>query len=254
MIKNKNQILVSVVLSIRNNAIFLEESIKSILDQNYKNIEIIAIDDNSIDNSYSLLKKIKIKNKKVKIYKNVKNYGNAITLNRCIKKAKGDFLVFMDPKDIMLKNKIKKQVNFLLKNSKTVAVGTQCYFLNEKNKKTGKSSFPNHPLIIKKNPMHGISIFFEGLMINRLLIPKDLLYFISNSDFLYSNISYKLSKYGKINNINSFLFHHRRLNLNSKNFSNFLAFFKFWLLSKQGDLNVSFKTIFSTAFKYTFLS
>ena len=254
MIKNKNQILVSVVLSIRNNASFLETSISSIFKQSYKNLEIIAIDDNSIDNSYYILKKLKAKDKRLKIYKNVKNYGNAITLNRCIKKAKGNFLVFMDPKDIMLKTKIQKQVNFLLKNPKTVAIGAQCYFINEESKKIGMSAFPSHPLTIQKNPMHGISIFFEGLMINRFLIPKDLLYFTTNNDFLYSSIAYKLSLYGELNNLNSFLFHHRKLNPATHDLSNFLAFFKFWLISKQNDMNVSFKSIFSTAFKYTFLS
>lgn len=251
---NKNLKLVSVILPVRNNVSFLEDCLINITKQNYKNFEVIAIDDNSTDSSFSILQKYKAKDKRFKIFKNVKNYGLATTLNRCVNKSKGEFLLFADAKDIMTKSKIKKQIAFLLKNQTTVAVGTQCFFVDEENKKISKSSFPEKHLEISKNPLHGVSLFFEGIMINRNLIPKDLVYFNLNSNFLYSNIALKLTSYGELANINKLLFYHRKINKIKKRNSNILSFFPLWFLSHQNNLQLSLKSFFGAALRYTFLS
>ena len=69
-IPNSREQKVSVLVANYNNSIYLNRCIKSIQNQNYKNIEIIVVDDNSTDNSIAILKKIKkitvIKNEKKK--------------------------------------------------------------------------------------------------------------------------------------------------------------------------------------------
>ena len=67
-ILNSREQKVSVLVANYNNSIYLNRSIKSIQNQNYKNIEIIVVDDNSTDNSIEILKKIK----KITIIKNEK--------------------------------------------------------------------------------------------------------------------------------------------------------------------------------------
>src|SRR5205085_2405090 len=98
-------------------------------------------------------------------------------LNRALRRAKGKFIVFMDGRDTITKNKIQKQVDFLLRNPKAVGVGTQCMYLNESDKRIGKSNFPQYHRDISQKPLHGISVLFEGIMINKYRIPKDLLSF-----------------------------------------------------------------------------
>ncbi len=203
--------LISVILPVSNTASFLPTCLESLLTQNYKNIEIIAIDDNSADISFAIAKSYKKNDKRIKLFRNVKKYGLSITLNRCIRRAKGKFLVFMDPRDMVTKNKFQKQLQYLQKNPKTVAVGTQCIYLNEENKRIGKSNYPSLHEHISQSPLHGVSMLFEGVMINRYKIPKDLLYFpTTKHSFLYSDMAVKLIQFGEIINLPEFLHFHRK--------------------------------------------
>lgn len=211
---NRQQIdspLVSVILPVHNAQEYLSASLKSILNQSYTNLEIIAIDDFSSDHSYSILEEFARKDSRLIISRNVKRYNMAITLNRALKKVTGQFIAFMRAEDISHKDRFLKQTAFLKINKKVVAVGSQCYLLDRNGKRIGKTTFPVEKLSIYQKPIHGVSVQFEGLMINRLLIPKDLLYFHTNKHpFMYSDIIVKLLQYGEVNNLPIYLHMHRR--------------------------------------------
>lgn len=227
--------LVSILLPVHNCERFLEDSLKSLLSQSYRQIEIIAIDDFSSDNSLKILKSQARKYKKLRVYKNVKRYGIVMTLNRLLKRAKGDYIAFMDAKDISAKQRIKKQAEFLLNNQGVVAVGAQCRFINEKGKLIGKSDFPKENQFVYKSPLHGISMQFETVLINKTLLPKDVLKFTNSiNPFIYSNLFIKLLPYGKFANLNSYLHYHRK---NPEEYfrdlrGNIMSFIKLWFLSK----------------------
>lgn len=232
MIKNKP--LVSILLPIHNSEKFLAECLSSLLRQSYKNLEIIAIDDNSSDNSYKILRSFARKDKRVHSFRNVKRYGPQITLNRLLRRAKGSFIAFMDAEDVSLRDRIKKQLRFLEKHNDVVAVGTQCVFIEGKNKRIGKSNFPTYNQDIYQSPLHGVSMQFETLMINRNLLPKDVLKFNTKSKkFIYSDVFMKVLPYGKVVNLNDHLHYHR--NHPGTYFSdlrkNFISFIKLWIKS-----------------------
>lgn len=202
--------LVSILLPVHNCEHLLEDCLKSLVTQNYRQIEIIAIDDRSSDNSLKILKSYGKKYKKVRIYRNIKRYGIVMTLNRLLRRAKGDYIAFMSAKDVSAKSKIKKQIEFLLGNHGVVAVGSQCRFMNDKGGLIGKSDFPKENQFIYQSPLHGISMQFETILINKTLIPKDLLKFEENSDhFIYSDVLMKLLPYGKFANLQQYLHYHR---------------------------------------------
>lgn len=193
---------ISIVLPVYNNAQNLSECLKSLIDQSYENFEIIAIDDFSKDESYSLLKSFKKTDKRIRVYKNVKHYGRALTLNRAIKRSKGQFLVFMDPEDVCYKDKLRRQLGFLLDNPKVVAVGTQCSYINNSGKRLGKSNFPDEAHDIYNKPFHGISMQFQTVMINRFNLPKDMPYFPTHGHpFMYSDILVKILAFGELRNL-----------------------------------------------------
>ena len=123
----KNKPLISIILPVHNSSEHLRECVRSLLSQSYKNIEILAIDDDSKDGSYKILREFTRKDKRFKVKRNVKRYGIGITLNRLIKKAKGDFIAFMDAEDVSTKDRLKKQLLYLKSNPQVVAVGTQCF-------------------------------------------------------------------------------------------------------------------------------
>lgn len=239
--------LISVVLPVRNNQDFLQESLESLIAQNYKNIEIIAIDDFSTDNSLQILNTCKSKDNRIKIYQNVKKYGLATTLNRAIKRSKGKFIVFMDPLDTVTANKIFKQFEFLKKNPKVTAVGTQCIYLNSEGKRIGKSSFPENNEQILKSPLHGIAVLMEGVMINRYKIPKDLLYFPTKRHLLlYTDLALRLMQYGELANIGEYLLFHRKKNNIKSLGKHFLSLSKLWFSSKlQTGISLPFRSLLS---------
>jgi glycosyltransferase involved in cell wall biosynthesis len=249
----KEQPLITVILPVHNAASQLEECLFSIFNQSYKNLEIIAIDDKSSDKSYSILNTFKKKDKRIKVYKNVKRYGIGVTLNRIIKKAKGSFVAFMDTDDFSSPNRLKKQLNFLLNNPGVVAVGSQCTFIDEKGKKIGRSDFPSDNDLIYRNPLHGISMQFETVLINKTALPKDVLKFHTGSNpFIYSDILIKMASYGKLANLDQFLHYHRN---NPKIYlsdvkRNIISLVKLWIKSRAlYDYQTPFRAFFAPLIK-----
>lgn len=249
----KDKPLISVIFPVHNSASTIAEAVNSILNQTFKNVEIIAIDDFSRDKSYSILKKIKKNNKHLRLYRNVKRYGIGITLNRALKKAKGTYITFMDSDDISSPRRLKKQLNFLLENPDIVAVGSQVYFIDEKSKKIGKSDFPTENDLIYQNPLHGISMQFETVLINRTMLPKDILRFHTGSNpFVYSDLFMKIAPYGKYANLKEHLHYHRN---NPKTYlsdvkKNIVSLIKLWIKSKAlYDYDVPFRSFFSPVIK-----
>ncbi len=226
--------LISVIIPVHNSAKHLHASLKSIKTQSYRNLEILAIDDFSSDNSYKILREFAKKDKRFKVRRNVKRYGIGMTLNRLLARAKGTYIAFMDSEDISAKDRLKKQLLFLKENPNVAAVGAQCYFIGRSDKRIGKSKFPLENQEIYQSPLHGISMQFETVMINRALLPKDLLKFSPKGDpFIYSDIFLKLLPYGKFANLKNFLHYHR--NHPNEYFKdlrrNPLSFLKLWLKS-----------------------
>lgn len=249
----KEQPLISVLLPVHNAGETLADCVSSILTQSYKNLEIIVIDDRSSDKSYPILKTFKKKSKKLRLYRNVKRYGIGVTLNRMVKKARGSYIAFMDTSDISSPNRLKKQINFLLNNPDFVAVGSQVTFIDESGKKIGRSDFPTDHELIYKNPLHGISLQFETVLINKTLLPKDVLKFSTNANpFVYSDAFIKLGNYGKFANLKQFLHFHRnhpRIYLSDVR-RNIIALIKLWIKSRAlYDYNAPLRSFFSPLVK-----
>ena len=110
--KQKKLPLVSVILNCHNAAKFLKKSINSVINQSYKNWELIIFDNNSNDKTSLEVLKFK-KNKKIKYFKSKKIYNLYKARNLAIKKAKGSLITFIDADDWWLKNKLNVQVKFL---------------------------------------------------------------------------------------------------------------------------------------------
>lgn len=102
--------LVSVIVPIYNRELLISRCIDSILNQKYQNIEVIAIDDGSTDNSYSVIRDYAEKEKKVKCFSQ-HNSGVSATRNRGIKLAKGRWIIFVDCDDYINPNLISDLMN-----------------------------------------------------------------------------------------------------------------------------------------------
>ena len=110
-----DNILVSVIMPVFNCEKYVVKSIESALNQTYKNIELIIIDDCSLDNKYMMVDNYRLKDSRIKVYKNEMNLGVASTRNRAIDLSSGEYIAFLDGDDLWREDKIEKQLAYMIK-------------------------------------------------------------------------------------------------------------------------------------------
>lgn len=107
--------LVSVIMPSWNTAKYIGESIQSVIDQTYKNWELIIVDDCSTDNTEEVINTFN--DSRIRYFKNSNNLGAALTRNRALREAKGEWIAFLDSDDLWQPNKLKEQLGFMNKNN-----------------------------------------------------------------------------------------------------------------------------------------
>jgi glycosyltransferase involved in cell wall biosynthesis len=110
--------LISVIIPNYNNAIFLKNTISKILENTYKNIEVIVIDDKSTDNSLEIIENFK--NDKIKIYQNKENSGTYYSRNKGILLSKGGYILIVDGDDYIDKIYLENMINGLKNNGNNI--------------------------------------------------------------------------------------------------------------------------------------
>jgi len=105
--------LVSIITPLHNSEAFISDTIQSILNQTYTNWELLLIDDYSTDNTVTIVNRFLSKNKNIRLIKNKTNLGAAISRNKGIMEAKGDFIAFLDADDLWKVTKLEKQITFM---------------------------------------------------------------------------------------------------------------------------------------------
>lgn len=134
----RSQPLVSVVIPCYNHEQFVQDSIQSVIDQTYENIELIVIDDGSNDSSVVKIEEMLDSCKKRFVrfeFRYRANIGLSATLNEALEWCKGKYFSAIASDDQMLKAKIAKQIVFLEGNRDSVAVFGGIQLIDEKNDK-----------------------------------------------------------------------------------------------------------------------
>jgi glycosyltransferase involved in cell wall biosynthesis len=106
--------LVSVITTSYNREDYIAETIESVLSSTYTNLELIIADDCSKDKTVEIARSYEMKDKRVKVYVNEKNLGDYPNRNNAARYAKGEFLMFVDSDDNILKDGIEKCVNTMM--------------------------------------------------------------------------------------------------------------------------------------------
>ena len=174
--------LVSVIMGVYNNEYTVKNAIESILNQSYKNIELIITDDNSSDNSKSIIKNY-LNQKNIKLIENKENIGLTKSLNLMIEASKGKIIARQDADDISLEKRIEVQVGQINKLNLDFVSSRAKNIQTNKNIPNISYNLPYKFLIKYKNP------FIHGT----LVIKKDVLLQLGNYDerFKYAQ-DYKL--------------------------------------------------------------
>jgi glycosyltransferase involved in cell wall biosynthesis len=169
--------LVSVLMPVYNAGGFVKESIDSILKQTYSNFELIIINDGSTDSSEEII--LSIKDSRIRYVKNETNLGLIKTLNKGIDLCKGEFIARMDADDISLPDRLKKQLEFMEKNSEVGVCGSD-YIHFGKGKHISLTSHHEHDWIAGWM-LFNSSVVHPALMIRTSVIKNESPYF--NSEY-----------------------------------------------------------------------
>lgn len=178
---------VSVVIPTYNRGIELKNAVESVINNTYKDIEIIVVDDCSKDQTIL----DELKQQGIRIYKTEKNSGNpAIPRNIGIEKSSGEWICFLDDDDMFLPNKIKDQLREMKLNKSLFSCSDAIYsktinyydprkkydlyhtgmYVEEMKKILGSTIFPNK--LTKKEILDHNWIITSGVIIHRSLISK----------------------------------------------------------------------------------
>ena len=201
---------VSVIMSAYNSETTIRKSIESVLNQTYKNIELLVMDDGSTDNTYYELNKIN--DERLLIFRNKNNLGLTKSLNILIEKSSGVFIARQDADDYSHKNRILRQVQEFNKKNIDICV-TRAKTIQNNKKIPGLSFFLPYKVVLKyKNPfVHGTiminksSLLKVGKYDEKFYFAQDYkLYFdLAKANFKFKKIFSVLYYLNTLNNIST---------------------------------------------------
>lgn len=112
---------ISVIVAVYNTEKYLDRCIESLLNQTYKNMELVIVEDCSTDSSRKLLKKYK-ENKNIKVFYNRENRGLSYSRNYGLKKSTGDFIGYIDSDDYVEPDYYEKLMSSIKDNKSDIAI------------------------------------------------------------------------------------------------------------------------------------
>lgn len=127
--------LISIITPTYNCGKFIGETIETVLNQTYKNWEMIIVDDESKDNTEEVVSTYK--DPRIKYIRLTENSGAAIARTRAMQEAKGKYMAFLDSDDLWKSNKLEAQIKFMKKNNYNF-VCSSYEQIDEQGNKNGK--------------------------------------------------------------------------------------------------------------------
>ena len=162
--------LVSIIIPYYKKKSFFKKTINSVLNQTYKNFEVILIYDDNNRSELLFVKKVLKKVKNKKIITNKKNVGVGISRNHGIQRSKGKFISFLDADDIWDKNKLKKQIKFMKTNNLNFSYSNYS-IIDDKGVLLKKIKSPE--AIKFKNLLFSCDIALSSVIVNSSLLKSE---------------------------------------------------------------------------------
>lgn len=167
----KDQPSVSVLMPSYNSEKYLKSSVNSLLSSDLGDFELIIIDDNSSDNTVKVAESLAEKDFRIKVIKNPRNEGVAVSLNTGLDKMRGKYITRLDSDDTMLPSRLLKQF-LLLESGKYDFCATNINLIHENGNlfstKTYRKTFaPARFLAVFTNPVPNATIMYRADIINK---------------------------------------------------------------------------------------
>lgn len=174
MISNKP--LVSVIMATYNEKPnIIKSSIQSILDQSYSNFELLIFDDSTNVETKSAIDDMS-KDSRVCVYRESTRVGFVESLNKGLKKAQGDFIARMDGDDFALRERLEKEVSFLLTHKNIMVVGGQMDIMDEHNNIVSHRNYPERGIKLWLFSCYRNPLAHPTVMMRRKIVDRGYLY------------------------------------------------------------------------------
>lgn len=180
-----NTTKVTVLMPVYNGEDHLSEAIKSILNQTYKEFELLIINDGSTDKSEEIIKGFN--DERIKYVVNNKNIGLIKTLNKGLGLINSEYIARMDADDISLPTRLEKQIKFMDQNQDIAVSGTSILVFNNKGI-VRKEIVSSDPKVIRTR-----LLFYPALMHPTVIIRKRI---IDKGKFTYNEAHKSVEDFG----------------------------------------------------------
>ena len=165
---------VTVIMSVYNGAAHLRESVESILTQTYSGFEFVIVDDGSEDDSAEILRELARRDKRIVTIRNERNIGLTRSLNRALRRARGEYIARHDADDVAMPNRFEEQVSVLEHHPDYDVVGTD-YVVIGTDGKVVEQGIPSHyaddtrrAITRGRNPLCHSSVMLRKRVLDRL--------------------------------------------------------------------------------------
>lgn len=169
---------ISVIMAVYNGEDYLDQAIKSVLEQSYRHFEFIIIEDASTDSSAKTIKQYADGDERIQIIQNDKNLGLAASLNKGMSIAKGDYIARMDADDVALPQRLQVQCDFLKNHKDYVLCGSNAIIIDAENNTIRETKLANSDEEIRAmclflNPFVHPSVMMRTAPLEKMVLRYD---------------------------------------------------------------------------------
>lgn len=173
--------LVSIIMPNYNGGKYLSQTVESVLNQTYKNWELIFVDDCSTDNSLDIIRSYG--DQRIKILQNKGNSGAAVSRNYALREASGRWIAFLDSDDLWDKEKLSVHLKFMVEKDSKFSF-THYYVVDENGRQTAefcpKLDKYDYKTILKHCYIGCSTVIYDRNAVGTVFMPEDA---IKREDF-----------------------------------------------------------------------
>jgi glycosyltransferase involved in cell wall biosynthesis len=190
--------LVSVIMPVYNSEKYLKAAIESVLSQSYENIELIVVDNASVDSTREIV--LSYTDSRIRLVKNEINSGIVYSRNKGIELATGSFVATLDSDDIAMPDRLARQVDFLERHPEYGMCGTFYNLIDGQDKFLRKVVYPTGSRDIKTHLTLG-NCFGNSTIMIRSHIAKELRYRKEFEIIEDYDLWYRISRMSEVANL-----------------------------------------------------
>jgi teichuronic acid biosynthesis glycosyltransferase TuaG len=165
--------IVSIIMPSFNSSIFIEASIDSVLNQEYRGWELLVVDGGSSDNTPEIVTRYSLSDRRVRLVPNPDDKGPAHARSTGVRHARGEYIAFLDADDIWLSKKLTIQMEFMIRTNAEFSY-TKYMIMNSKGTEA------SCPLAVNRQYSYPYYLFLRGIgcstvIIKRILFSEEIL-------------------------------------------------------------------------------